>query len=153
MNQFSNLIFNTLDGIYFDHYVSLAHLSYDACLRQNLKSDSDDCETVISQIPKSHENLYLIAEKKYSRRGEFFLTQNLRYLLILNKILKGFLSPYQKKTLQKKLDNLTPPLLGYFISMQQIFMGKVLSQPLPVSNYREISDKKITSLNSSLSNF
>ncbi len=151
MNQFSNLIFNTLDGIYFDHYVSLAHLSYDACLRQNLKSDSDDCETVISQIPKSHENLYLIAEKNIRGGGNFF-NSKFEISSDLKQILKGFLSPYQKKTLKKIGQFNTPPSWLFYFDATNLY-GESLSQPLPVSNYREISDKKITSLNSSLSNF
>ena len=77
MAQFSDLIFNTLDGVFFNHYVSLAHLSYDACLRQNLLSSEDDCETVITQIPKTHEDLYLIGEKNIrgGGGGNFFNTK------------------------------------------------------------------------------
>ena len=72
MAQFNDLIFNTLDGVFFNHYVSLAHLSFDACLRQNLLSSEDDCETVITQIPKTHEDLYLIGERNIRGGWEFF---------------------------------------------------------------------------------
>ena len=151
MGQFSDLIFNTLDGIFFNHYVSLAHLSYDACLRQNLLSSEDDCETVISQIPKSHENLYLIAEKNIRGGGKFFNTK-FEISSDLKNILKGFLSSSQKKTLKQLGQFHTTPAHMYYFDANNLY-GHSLSQVLPVNNYRQISDRKLLLLNNSLLDF
>ena len=100
MSQFNELIFNTLNRIHFSHYVSLAHLSFDACLRGNLLSSEDDCETVITQIPQIHEDLYLLGEANVRGGGNFF---NTKFLISsdLKKILKGFMTPSEKNTLKQ----------------------------------------------------
>ena len=95
MAQFNDLIFKTLDWVFYNHYVSLAHLSFDACLRRNLLLSEDDCETVITQIPKTHEDLYLIGERNIRGGGNFFNTK-FEICSDLKKILKGFLSSSKK---------------------------------------------------------
>ena len=153
MIQFNELISSTLDGIQFTHYVSLAHLSFDACLRRNLISDEDDRSTVIRQIPKEHEDLYLFAEKSVRGGGNFF---NIRFEIAseFKKVLFKFMSTSEKNELNQLGENIesVPKSKLYYFDAINLY-GHSLTQALPVNKYKQISSRKIKKLNRTLNKF
>ena len=89
--------------------------------------------------------------KIFGGGGNFFNTK-FEISSDLKNILKGFLSSSKKKTL-KQLGQFHPtPAHMYYFDATNLY-GHSLSQALPVNNYRQISAKKLLSLNNSLLDF